>query len=736
MELLEHYILPANTNWLYEEEAMSSIGLTRDIADKVNEIVDMVNELATEDLEWKQVQEGTIRKGILYIKDNLVNTLHDLCNLLEKQGFFDYTVKEYTTELESRIDNLLGTVVEGSTTMDAEIIDARTRYGGETLTCLGELIRVIDKELQDLKASTDVNVVYSDTVSTLKNYDHGGKPYGEYVEMNETYCTIKAHGGVNVGVATSKFDLTYPDNKLYVDIDLNAGTDSNLYLWVAESYADRGASAQLTKLNDGANHIAINPADYDFTIGCVWVVQNGGDPAKSYIYVLESFKVFQNIYMDAGFEGTELADYVLQVRDMIVDQKAAHETIVESVSGQKEVFTDTLSCLTVWEGNELPEWQKDYETNTITFQSWHNDGITTPAITYDADKLLHIEFDLYHSNSFGTITMVLYASDVIGTGGTFKQIEIVTSNGHHHVTVDPANLAVYDGVDLKYIWWIIKCEGAEDIVTDVSNIHIWQNALIDSGLTTSVADNFLKLISSSADKEGVSEYVVAPSGAKYVTQIDDKGSFVNVPVVPSKTLYLGNSLLTGMAASAAGNDYYSLINKAISYSNADHTASKLQSNTWENCTTTSAQNTWVTSTLLPYLTEDIELVIIQLGDNVNTAQKLAVFEYGMKAMLTYIRTHCPKARVVWVGAWYQTAGKMEIMQRACKATGCSFINIWDLNTSANCAAIGDTYLKEDGTTAEITDGGVASHPNDAGHKAIANRVLYYLGIADTEKYYV
>ena len=36
MNKLEHFILPEQTNQLYEKEAVSSISLTRDVAEKIN----------------------------------------------------------------------------------------------------------------------------------------------------------------------------------------------------------------------------------------------------------------------------------------------------------------------------------------------------------------------------------------------------------------------------------------------------------------------------------------------------------------------------------------------------------------------------------------------------------------------------------------------------------------------------------------------------------------------------
>ena len=141
MKTLQHFMLPEHSNQLYKKEAISSISLTRDVSDKINELVDAYNEL----YEWNhakhQEQDGTIRKGVLYIKDNLVNTLHDLMELLEHQGFFDNTVKKYVAELESRVNTLLGSIEEGSTTLDMELIDVRINNEGIVYDNAGESVR-------------------------------------------------------------------------------------------------------------------------------------------------------------------------------------------------------------------------------------------------------------------------------------------------------------------------------------------------------------------------------------------------------------------------------------------------------------------------------------------------------------------------------------------------------------------------------------------------------------------
>lgn len=86
MKKIEHFMLPEQTNQLYKKEAISSISLTRDIADKINELVDAYNAVSEWNLEKHQEQDGTIRKAVLYMKDNLLNSLSDLMVLLRDSG--------------------------------------------------------------------------------------------------------------------------------------------------------------------------------------------------------------------------------------------------------------------------------------------------------------------------------------------------------------------------------------------------------------------------------------------------------------------------------------------------------------------------------------------------------------------------------------------------------------------------------------------------------------------------
>ena len=86
MEQISKFNLPRVTEDLHISEAKSSISLTKEVASKINELVDAYNELNTTRYDILNSHEQTIRQGIVYMKDNLANTIHDLFATMEASG--------------------------------------------------------------------------------------------------------------------------------------------------------------------------------------------------------------------------------------------------------------------------------------------------------------------------------------------------------------------------------------------------------------------------------------------------------------------------------------------------------------------------------------------------------------------------------------------------------------------------------------------------------------------------
>ena len=192
----------------------------------------------------------------------------------------------------------------------------------------------------------------------------------------------------------------------------------------------------------------------------------------------------------------------------------------------------------------------------------------------------------------------------------------------------------------------------------------------------------------------------------------------------------------------------------------------------------------IQSVFIDNLNGNEDLVVIQLGDNVNTPEKNAVFAVSSLKLCLAVRKKCPNARVVWIGLWFGSKEKYRAIQDACSKTHCTFISFSDLTSTATKNQIGNLTKKCEGyrtldnvtnvvvntasnitvtfsvgsktynTTLEvsshslnsgtlaysseyeiISDPGVASHPNDNGFRLIANRFLYKMKLTTTDEYY-
>ena len=110
MKQLTHYMLPKLTSHLYDKEAISSIALTKEIANKINEVIDVLNAMEKERLTRFLDHEGEIQKGILYMKDNLANTIHDLLEVMKYNGDLDAIIKDFVMDLIGKAEDAISRV--------------------------------------------------------------------------------------------------------------------------------------------------------------------------------------------------------------------------------------------------------------------------------------------------------------------------------------------------------------------------------------------------------------------------------------------------------------------------------------------------------------------------------------------------------------------------------------------------------------------------------------------------
>ena len=223
--------------------------------------------------------------------------------------------------------------------------------------------------------------------------------------------------------------------------------------------------------------------------------------------------------------------------------------------------------------------------------------------------------------------------------------------------------------------------------------------------------------------------VEAPNGNRYKIIVANDGTLSTELNYPDNILYIGNSLLLGfgnhgMASTTINDDYYAKVNDYIEDRGVTLTTDRVLGKTIEEATTDTEVENWLSTNLASKLSANTKMVIVQLGDNVNTRQQRAQFESTMRLLINYIRQHATNASIAWVGCWYSGSSINDLLIPVCKEYVIPFVDISKLNDIPEYhAEIGDIWYDQNGDEHTITTAGQASHPSNLGFTEIANRII-------------
>ena len=136
IEKIGHYSLE-NPASVYDEEAMTALELAGRTAHKTNLCIEQVNKIpdSIKAEVQEQIENGTFDKQI----DHYAGELE--AQVKASEASCQAQVDGLETSLGNRLDNLLGSVSAGSTTLDAEVIDLRVDAENHTNTNAGQAIR-------------------------------------------------------------------------------------------------------------------------------------------------------------------------------------------------------------------------------------------------------------------------------------------------------------------------------------------------------------------------------------------------------------------------------------------------------------------------------------------------------------------------------------------------------------------------------------------------------------------
>ena len=248
--------------------------------------------------------------------------------------------------------------------------------------------------------------------------------------------------------------------------------------------------------------------------------------------------------------------------------------------------------------------------------------------------------------------------------------------------------------------------------------------------------------------ERTAEIYCNPNGDKVVFGVGANNVLVAIPVVPGKTLFFGNSLLLGMNTSSSNHqyvygmcatepskDYCHLVMDEITDIKSSATYDRVHgaqfetlepSDSFSTLWNTTA-NTYTGEPLKNSFTNDLDLIVIQLSDNINTADRRTAFASNVDTLLQNIRTASPNARLLWVYGWFSDADTNALITSACQRWGLESLNIHQYNTTANQGTSGQSYIDGSGQTSTVSDSWI-THPGDNGFSAIADAIINKLGI--------
>jgi hypothetical protein len=207
--------------------------------------------------------------------------------------------------------------------------------------------------------------------------------------------------------------------------------------------------------------------------------------------------------------------------------------------------------------------------------------------------------------------------------------------------------------------------------------------------------------------------------------------------IPNKVFVLGNSLTQGfgthgMASTDTNTDYYYWVQQAIFQKNDSLSMNRFAGSTWESLTTSKERLAFLNNSVARQIDGKEDLIIIQLGDNVNTEDKRKNLLEDTKTLLNWFLKKSPNSRILWVYGWYGVSKNMPIIQNAIsEVKGCELVDISRYNKKQYQNKVGNTYVNKNGNTETISSNGVASHPGDLGMEMIANEIISKLSLKDS-----
>ncbi|QUA53797.1 hypothetical protein [Aristaeella lactis] len=699
----------------------------------------------------------------------------------------------------------LAQILDGEDGQGADVIDDTAGEGDTDKTWSADKL---DTEITDVKSGLQGVGNSVDNILDHETYTEGGAseytPVTPNTTVNGKRSTINGYGYASISEPTSTNMIIYPVEigKTYKVKGYSNSTNVRPLLIVADSVVTSGGIA--------------NPGTFDYVLGTNETAQA---EEKEYTALRTGYLYINSNGSDCGL----WLKNIIQVRkyhmDNVLKDLSDIDSVIDKITRAK---IDSSSAWTkVVPRNAEPVARVTNIANTVTTVR----SILSRNVA-DKNAVDDVEIDADHTMKKGIKTVRLPAGRyyvILGNVGAYTMVKRY-ENGVYSSTMykeqfpmkvsitDPgggcfivyassvSNLGDLSGLciarlhddetTLSYDAYSEKTYTPEELASN-NRIEVVPNGIIEfvnSGNTAVASTVEYTVFGKDDDTTTRKDFIISPDGTKFLPMIKNDGSVVGARVIPKKAFFIGNSLTSGWqtfgeAATESDKDFVARFSDVVSGLDSDYTFSRKWSTNFEQKTSLADAQTWVTNNIDPLLSSDLDLIVVQLCENVvDNASAVATFPESSMWLLQHLRTECPKARVVWMGVWFERGWVKTLLENTAN-TGCEYVDIRQLYLPENVSVIGTVYKMESDYTKEYTvdsftvnngqitlvftvDGvqhtatipsytsytsssdtsitvtGIyhvvstyyaAIHPGDEGFRKIANKLLFDLGISDSEE---
>ncbi len=180
-------------------------------------------------------------------------------------------------------------------------------------------------------------------------------------------------------------------------------------------------------------------------------------------------------------------------------------------------------------------------------------------------------------------------------------------------------------------------------------------------------------------------------------------------------LVIGNDITTknggkGIAATDETRDFYTLTKTRLENTFPKVNMNRINAVEWELPKVIGTRKDWLEKNLKKDTISKLDLVIFQLGDNIQQEQN---FEENVTELVEWIRTVSPNTEMLWVGMWDINEKILNALPGICERLAMEFVNISDLVVPEYQSLV----------TQELNE---VFYPNNEAMQIISNRIIQTL----------